>query len=139
MSEKKTGDDKKKENENLSSEKNVKEKSEGPKKQEYYWSFIRVLRDINRYLEGELFPMLRRQGVDDETIAMLAVMMSTKLQEVIISQLAIMKPSVESITSLDAVQEAVNKIYKQYSENRISANEALDLISSIFNILRNKK
>lgn len=160
MSDKKAGDDKGQKNNNNNNNgndnkkkteseidklsgnaKDVKDKIKDIKtslKHEDYWTFIRVLKDVTRYLEGDAYPMLRRQGVGDETIAMLSVMIMTKIQEAIISQLAVMKPSVESIRSLEAVQEAVSKIYKQYNEKQISASDALDMLFSIFDSVRNR-
>jgi len=109
------------------------------KSNERYWSFIRVLDEINYYLENNLYPMLRRQGVGDNTIAMLSARMAVAIQEVLVSQLAIMKPTTESIRSLEEVQDAVEKIYKQYSENQISPKDALDMLFSVFDTLRKKK
>jgi len=68
---------------------------------ETYWSFIRILDDVTFYLEQTLFPMLRRQNVDDKTIAYLAIKMAVGIEDVLISQLALVKPTIESIRSLD--------------------------------------
>jgi hypothetical protein len=99
---------------------------------EEYWSFIKVARESVKFVDGTLYPMLERRGVGKETIATLSVLFASALQEVMITQMSIMRTGIEPTISLSQVEKAVNEIYKQYSSGAITPKEAID---SIFNVL----
>lgn len=99
---------------------------------EEYWSYIKVVKEAVKFIDGTLYPMLERRGVGKETIASLSVLFAAAVQEVMITQMSIMRVGIEPTTSLSQVEKVVNEIYKQYSSGTISPKEAID---AIFNVL----
>lgn len=107
-------------------------------KGEEYWTFIKVARESVRFLDGTLYPMLAKRGVGKETIATLAVLFASALQEVMITQMSIMRPSIEPTISLTQVEKALDEIYKKYSSGMMSPKEAIDAIFNVLGTLAKK-
>lgn len=107
-------------------------------KGEEYWTFIKVARESVRFLDGTLYPMLAKRGVGKETIASLSVLFASALQEVMITQMSIMRPSIEPTISLTQVEKALDEIYKKYSSGMMSPKEAIDAIFNVLGTLAKK-
>lgn len=105
---------------------------------ETYWSFIKILEDVGDYLEERLFPMLRRQNVDDETIAILAIKMAIEIEDVITGQLALVKPTIETIRSLDEETLDNAKLLLQILSYVGNTPELRDKIIEIINAIIKK-
>ena len=106
---------------------------------EEYWTFVKVVREAVKFVDGTLYPMLERRGVGKETIATMAVLFASAIQETMITQMSIMKTGIEPTISLSEVEKAVEKIYKQYSSGEISPKEAADALFSVIKSLFGKK
>jgi len=104
----------------------------------YYWNLTKIADESLGFVQNKLYPMLRREGVGDKTISVLSLQFAITIQEVIGTQMSLVRPSTESLTSLEGVEKAVDKIYKQYSEGQLSSKDALDALFELFKSVSGK-
>lgn len=114
----------------------IKPSMEIPK--EDYWSFMKVAREAVKFLDNTLYPTLEKRGVSKESIATIYMLFAVSLQDVMITQMALMRTGIEPTVSLSQVEKAVNEIYKQYSSGAITPKDAIDALFSIFSSLTKK-